>query len=610
MTLKREKWLLLVLSIIFFAVIFVWMARQYTGTENNIFLQISYGELKQDIRCWQDEDDGILYFFLPAAAQEVRWSFSKLLDLRLDGVKVEDGSECVFESGRSYILTADGGFLGGKEEKRLVILQSENLASVYLTTDTGKMDYILEKKGNEEGGTACLITAEGQEDYTGAFEELKGRGNYTWLLDKKSLSLSFKQPVRLLDLAEDSDWVLMASACEDTHLINRMAFEMMRSAGISDVPNSTWIDLYLNGEYAGNYLLSQKVKPQQQELDGGWMVEFDGYWEEEGKPGFYTEAGELAAIGYPQDEQEGATAQKHQEIIDFVQSVENAVLSEDGIDERTGLSWQELADKDSLVKKYLLDEISKCPDGWNGSNYCFFRDGKMYFGAPWDYEFAFGNQPAWFSGLQLPWELYHRHETKWYKGLYEKPEFLDAVKAQYRDFFEPYLRKQAQSGLDEQAALIRASMAMDALRWGRTETEFEQKLDNLKNFISDRLDWLNQEWLDIAMEEAAHWYSLTLMDGESQYAVYHYRKGSFVDAGVLERDGDSFTGWYADAECSILADVLSEPMNQDIILYSGWSTAAARKKLIVGLLPLAVFLIVLAVLILWGVVVYQKERES
>lgn len=251
MTLKREKWLLLVLSIIFFAVIFVWMARQYTGTENNIFLQISYGELKQDIRCWQDEDDGILYFFLPAAAQEVRWSFSKLLDLRLDGVKVEDGSECVFESGRSYILTADGGFLGGKEEKRLVILQSENLASVYLTTDTGKMDYILEKKGNEEGGTACLITAEGQEDYTGAFEELKGRGNYTWLLDKKSLSLSFKQPVRLLDLAEDSDWVLMASACEDTHLINRMAFEMMRSAGISDVPNSTWIDLYLNGEYAG-----------------------------------------------------------------------------------------------------------------------------------------------------------------------------------------------------------------------------------------------------------------------------------------------------------------------------------------------------------------------
>lgn len=608
MIMKKEKLMLLFLTIILLAGAFVWRVRQEPVAEK-IFLQVSYDGWKQDIRCWEGESGDILYFFLPSSAQEVTWRFPKSAAFLLDGVKVGDGSECVFESGKVYSLTADGFFVG-KKEMRLVILKSEKLASVYLATDTGKMDYILEEKGNKESGTACFVTAEGQNDYIGDFAELKGRGNYTWLLDKKSLSLNFEEPVRLLDLAEDSEWVLMAGACEDTHLINRMVFEMMRSAGISDVPESAWVDLYLNGEYAGNYLLSRKVKPQEQDLDGGWMVEFDGYWEEEGKPGFYTEAGELVAIGYPQDEKEGATSEKHQEIIGFVQSVENAVLSEDGVDETTGLSWQELTDADSLVKKYLLDEISKCPDGWNGSNYCFFRDGKMYFGAPWDYEFAFGNQLVWFAGLQLPWELYHRHETKWYKELYEKPEFLDAVKTQYRDFFEPYLRQQVESGLDEQAALIRTSMAMDALRWGREEAEFDQKLENLKNFISDRLDWLDQEWLGIAMEDVTPWYSLTLMDGETQYAVYYYRKGSFVDEEALKRDDIGFTGWYADAACSIQVVDLSGPVNGDIVLYSGWNTVAARMRMLVSFLSPLFFLLALVLLILWGALTCLKEKKS
>lgn len=598
MIMRKGKWLFGALSLLLFAGLFAGVSRQAPAAED-IFLQISYGETKQNIRCWQDEDSGIFWFFLPAGAETVTWQLPQGADFELDGVKLENGSACVFESGQSHILTETGSFFCGKKESQLKILRSENLASVYLTTDTGKMDYILEKKGNEEGGSVCFVTADGQPDYEGAFAGIKGRGNYTWLLDKKSFTLQFDEPVELLSLAEDSEWVLLAGACEDTHLINRMVFEMMRSAQIADVQKSTWIDLYLNGEYAGNYLLSQKVKPQKQELDGGWMVEFDGYWEEEGKPGFYTDAGETLAIGYPQKEQEGATPEKYQDIINFVQSVENAVLSEDGIDDRTGMSWQELADADSLVKKYILDEISKCPDGWNGSNYCFFRDGKMYFGAPWDYEFAFGNQPAWFSGLQLPWGLYHRHETKWYKELYEKPEFLEAVKTQYREFFEPYLRGQVKDSLDGQAAMIGASMRMDALRWGRAENEFAQKLENLKNFISDRLDWLDQEWLGIAMEDETPWYSLTLMDGESEYAVYYYRKGSFVEEKALERDDDSFTGWYADAECSILSDVLSEPVNGDITLYSGWNTTAARIRMIVSFLPLLVFLAVLLLLILW-----------
>lgn len=608
MIIKRGKWLLL-LSLVLLLTGLLWWLPQHESIKNDIFLQVSYGGTEQDIRCFVEEEDGTVCFFLPSGVEQIIWRMDKHADFWLDGEKIGDGMECRFESGKSYRLTRKAGLFGRAVENELVILQSENLASAYVVTDSGKMDYIQEEKGNKEGGTLCLVTADGQVDYTGAFAEIKGRGNYTWLLDKKSYSLNFDQDTALLGLAEDSQWVLLAGASEETHLINRMVFEMMRSVGIADVQNSTWIDLYLNGEYAGNYLLSQKVKPQEQDLNGGWMVEFDGYWEEEGKPGFYTEAGEVLAIGYPAKEQEGASEEKNQEIRSFIQRVENAVLSENGTDEESGLSWQELVDVDSLVKKYVLDEISKCPDGWNGSNYCFYRDGKLYFGAPWDYEFSFGNQPSWFSGLMLPQGLYHVYETQWYKALCKKPEFMDAVKAQYRDFFEPYLRKQAQETLDEQADLIRASMTMDALRWGGTEKQFDQKLQNLKNFISDRLDWLNQEWLGIDMEEETPWYGLYLMDNDSEYSVCYYRKGSAIDPDVLKREDESFTGWYLDEACTVPAQ-LPAVMEQDITLYSGWNPAVTRIRMFISLLPLPVLTGVLLLWIIHSAAAYYKEYKK
>ena len=229
---------------------------------------------EQTLRCHEGSGDGELLVFLPAGAKTARWKTEGWRRFELDGVQLQDGQELPAADGRPHTLTERG--LGGllTREYSLRILQSEHLASVHLSTQSGSMDYIQKEKGNEEEGWAAIVNADGTVDFSGAFSSLRGRGNYTWLLDKKSYSLDFWQEENLLSLGEDSRWVLLANASEDTHMINRMVFELMREAGIAGVQNSTWVDLYLNGEYAGNYLLSQKVKPQEDPADG-WMVEFD-----------------------------------------------------------------------------------------------------------------------------------------------------------------------------------------------------------------------------------------------------------------------------------------------------------------------------------------------
>lgn len=560
------------------------------SSAGNLSVWASYGEQGQEISCWQEEGGNSLFLFLPSAADTLRWHVRNGESFWLDGEKIENGSEYIFENGTTHTLLAGGPWGFGGKYYTLTFLQSAQTASAFVVTETGKMDYILKEKGNGEGGGLLLVDETGKVDYSGAFANIRGRGNYTWLLDKKSFSLDFGQPRGLLGMSETAQWVLMAGAAEDTHLINRMVFEMMREAGISGVQESTWVDLYLNGEYAGNYLLSQKVQPQQEDQNGGWMVEFDGYWKEEGGIGFDTQAGEAVAIKYPVD----ADKEKQEEIAGFVRQVENAVLSADGIDPQSGRSWQELADADSLVKKYVLDEISKCPDGWNGSNYCFLRDGRLYFGSPWDYEFSFGNQPSWFSDLKLPQGLYHREETSWYDALYKKEEFLNAAKEIYRNFFRPYLLAQADGLLEKQARRLEASMAMDTRRWGRSGHNFDKKVSDLHNYIRDRISWLDQEWLGLPASKEIPYYGLHLMDGEEEYAVYYIREGSFVEEDMLVREDEDFMGWYEDSDCTIQVDELSEPVYGDIYLYAGWDRRAARMKLLIHMLPLGIFLPVLA----------------
>ena len=110
-----------------------------------------------------------LLIFLTAGAREARWEAAEGRNFTLNGEELKDGGMLPAADGRSHILTERG--LGGllKREYTLRILQSENLASVYLTTQSGSMDYILKEKGNGEEGFASVVNADGTVDFSGAF---------------------------------------------------------------------------------------------------------------------------------------------------------------------------------------------------------------------------------------------------------------------------------------------------------------------------------------------------------------------------------------------------------------------------------------------------------
>ena len=79
----------------------------------------------------------------------------------------------------------------------------------------------------------------------------------------------------------------------------------------------------------------------------------------------------------------------------YMQSFEDAIYASDGIDPATGKHYTQLVDLDSLVNKYLIEEVSKNYDG-NTSSMFFYKDSDavdplMYAGPCWDYDSAYAS---------------------------------------------------------------------------------------------------------------------------------------------------------------------------------------------------------------------------
>ena len=100
------------------------------------------------------------------------------------------------------------------------------------------------------------------------------------------------------------------------------------------------MDLYLNGNYAGLYLLSERNEVESQRVDIGetdsflLSMEFEDRWNGTNYPAFLSMHGNLLRIHHA-----GMPADWAREVW---QSAEDAIFSEDGVDPRTGKGWEDL----------------------------------------------------------------------------------------------------------------------------------------------------------------------------------------------------------------------------------------------------------------------------
>ena len=537
---RYDKWLISILTAGFLAIILFFATREYAWDGKvGITAEITSDGETETISCWESAW-GDYYLMLPGYADlsQTHLRTNTRNPVYLNDVLLQDGTSCeTIVLGEQYTLC-----FNGSREYNLIVLQSDGIPTMFIDTRSGSMENIHAEKGYEESGVLRIYMEDGQLHYAGILDSIKGRGNATWLREKKPYSLQLHTQADLLHMGSAENWVLLANAYDETNLRNKLAYDLADAAGLAFTPEICWVDLYLNGEYAGLYMLCERNEVHVERVnisrEGSFLVsmELPERLEAQAYPFVTTASGAAFRVHYA-DMDLGVLQRK-------LQSVENAILASDGVDPETGKGWADLIDVDSWVRKYLIEEILGNYDAGAVSQY-FYLDGsdpmgRIYAGPAWDYDNILGNL-QWQS--QNPQALLAGRphiatdtDTPWLYALCQKEPFAAQAKEMYQQTFRPLLSQFLQKEIAADADIIRTASSLNGWRWNMGT--YEEKTEELRTFLTERTAFLDNMWIC-----DAPYHTVQIHNGMGAWTCFAVKPGEHL-MGLPEYDPDTYLGWF------------------------------------------------------------------
>lgn len=490
------------------------------------------------------ERDGEYFLFLPSDAEmsSARVFFESDKPVFINGTEIKNGEATAAFSvaNTEYILAC------GSAEYKLFVLKSDNIPAMYITTQSGTLDIIHESKENKEPGK-IKISQNGKVLLSTGLQYIKGRGNATWKYAKKPYNIKFEEKTDLFSMGKAKKWTLLANYVDKTLLKNILAFDYGEMFSLDYTPKYQSVDLYINNEYMGNYLVTESVEVNSERVDikdldkaneeanpdfdfansepvgtgekggiqkskvkgskkwvnipndpknitGGYLIELEmakRYNEE--KSGFVTDRGQPVVLKCP----EAATKGEVDYISGFYQAAEDALADETGFNSK-GRHYSDYFDINSFAKIYIFEELSMEVDIGLSSNFFYKPSGenKFYSGPLWDFDNAFHTdikKIRWGIDLSNP-SLWAANQTVCLFGCYEgiptifkyafmHEDFRDAVNKVWNSLL-PVLSVDFIELIEAKIEELSASAVMDGFRWNKNESSITYE-DKLNAYHKD-----------------------------------------------------------------------------------------------------------------------------
>ena len=339
--------------------------------------------------------------------------------------------------------------------------------------------------------------AEYTNEYTeegGADLEIKGRGNSSWWqfsTQKRAFNIKLDKKTELFGMDNSKKWCLIANFMDRSNLRNKLAYELSGRMGMTYC-ESVFVNLYLNGNYMGVYMLCERVDVDEEiyewedvaedaakairkgagltkdqgniledamkedlswitedtveflgvtytvsdyydyseySLCGGYLIEYDHYYDQISK--FFT------ANGVPINLQSPEYLESNDTLMTYLQQLfadfEEALWSETFYNSK-GHHYSEYVDMDSLVDFFIVNALFLNVEFGYKSNYMYIDEtGIITFGPVWDFDWSSGNH---FLGSSAAYDKWYGGDWRtqhnvWYHQLYGDPYFTSLVQERW-----------------------------------------------------------------------------------------------------------------------------------------------------------------------------------
>jgi hypothetical protein len=385
-----------------------------------------------------------------------------------------------------------------------LFIETENHAPI-----VSKEDYI--------NATLTMLTYDGSNQPLTVLPaqpiEIRGRGNSTFYMPKMPYRIKFPSKTALTGEYKEKTWVLLANYTDQTLLRNYLAYNLARDLGMGFAPTAMFVDLYLNGDYVGNYLVTDQIEVTSNrvnvernsvEADTGYLLELDQrLWETpEGIENwdYFNVEGYLFAIKYPKTDEEYFNQAQFDYIVNAMNTLFQTL--------RNKQDYSALIDERSFVDWFIVNEWFKNVDSGYSSVYLHKdKGGPFVMGPVWDFDLSSGNQqPQLSAQLRGPegWYTARPDKNPLYYYLMQYPSFRTALKNRWNELY-PQILPNLIDRIDPTAEAIAYSRAMNFQRWdviGKnnewyTNPEilaldtYEEQVAFLHDYLQTRMQWLN-----------------------------------------------------------------------------------------------------------------------
>lgn len=333
--------------------------------------------------------------------------------------------------------------------------------------------------------------------------QIKGRGNYTWTgFDKKPYRLKLAAKAKPLGMKSNKHFNLLAHADDElAYLRNTVGFELSRRLGLTYTPEQQPVEVVLNGEYIGLYMLTDKIRVDKtrvniveqadQETDaanitGGWLLEIDNYDDEYQ---VRMEESNGALLRFTLHTPELLSDEQNDYITQYLTETDQAIYHPD----KNSTRWEDYIDMDALARFYIVQEVMDNAESFHGSCYMFKDRGdntKLVFGPVWDFGNAYRRSFDKFIYVDPPFG------QNWIGEIARFPRFQQAVKTLWTSFLTEEYPK-INDFIDTFVNQIADAAKCDGKRWPQySQQDIQQRKSRFKECMAQKMDFLRQQWGD------------------------------------------------------------------------------------------------------------------
>ena len=334
--------------------------------------------------------------------------------------------------------------------------------------------------------------------------QIKGRGNSSWSASKKPYRLKFAEKVKPFGLTKGKSWVLLANAQKGSLMANAISMKIGQMAGTEYANHIVPVELYMNGQYMGSYMFTEKVGLANNSVDvdedTGYLLELDTYENEER---FYTKYYSLPVKINEPDLSEYSTSiakTRSERIQKQMGDLCKAVY--DG-------NFENHLDMNAFARFMLANDLSLNQEiNHPKSTFLFKEDemneeSKIKFGPIWDFDWGYGYQDEYKYCYSDPTASVLKESSSAGYHFFKDITSHDSFKKQYykvwREFIENNSIDELMDFIDSYYTFAESSFNNNANYWGSKYGFSESDKERHKSWLKERNDYIyeNLEEFDI-----------------------------------------------------------------------------------------------------------------